>query len=258
MSELAPELAAELDRPPAWMYAWDLGPGVDVPLLHHELPDVHRTKVELLEEPVRAALAEAGPHARAIDVACSEGYFAQKLLEWGAESVVGVDLRSENVRRAELVRDHVGIDPARLEFRQGDVFDLDPATVGTFDVVLLLGLIYHVEDPVGAVRRARALARSMVAIETQLTRQKRPIEHGWGSTGSKVSAAASFAARVESDSASNPIAAEPSVVSLIPNLAALELVVSAVGFRGLELTKPTRRHNRQYRDRDRLVAIARV
>jgi hypothetical protein len=240
------------------MYPWDLGPGVDVPLLHPELPDVHRTKAELLEQPVRAALAAAGPQARAIDLACSEGFFAHKLLEWGAGFAMGVDLRPENVRRAELVRAHMGIDPARLEFREGDVFELDPGTLGTFDVVLVLGLIYHVEDPVGAMRRARALSRSLVAIETQLTRQKKPIVHGWGSSGSKLAAEASFAARVEPDSSANPIASKPAVVSLIPNLAALELVVSAAGFRSFELTKTARGHNVQYRERDRAVAIARV
>lgn len=258
MKELSPALAAELERSPAWMYDWNFGQGVDVPLLHHELPSVHRTKIELLESPLRAALAVAGPHARALDLACSEGFFAHRLLEWGAEAALGIDLRPENIRRAELVRDHFGVDPARLTFRQGDVFELDPRSLGTFDVVLLLGLIYHVEDPVGAARRAHALSRSVVAIETQLTRQDRPIEHGWGSSGSVLSAEASFAARLEPDSAANPIASKPAVLSLIPNLRALELIVSAAGFRELTLLEPAPHHNAQYRERDRVVAIARV
>jgi tRNA (mo5U34)-methyltransferase len=250
-------LARELEAGPAWMYPWELGPGVDVPLLHPELPSIHATRVALIQSIVREALRAAGPEARALDLACSEGFFAQRLLGWGAGYVLGLDLRDVNVRRATVVRDHLGLDPERLEFGQADVFELDPDELGTFDVVLLLGLIYHVEDPVGAVRRARALTRTLCVIETQLTRQLAPIEHGWGTTGSVLTAEASFAARVEQDAAENPVASGVGVVSLIPNRAALELVVRAAGFRSCEFLDAAPPLNEQYVVGDRAVAIAR-
>jgi tRNA (mo5U34)-methyltransferase len=42
-----------------------------------------------------------------------------------------------------------------LETELGDVFALGAPRLGRFDVVLNLGPIYHVEDPIGAIRRAR-------------------------------------------------------------------------------------------------------
>src|SRR5205807_5462223 len=113
----------------------------------------------MIEPVARDALAAAGTGATAIDLACSEGWFSQRLLDWGATSALGVDIRDVNVRRATLVRDHFGIDPATLSFLRADVHALDAERLGTFDVVLVLGLVYHLEDPVGMLRIARALTR---------------------------------------------------------------------------------------------------
>jgi len=38
----------------------------------------------MIEGPVREALAAAGPEATALDLACCEGWFSHRLLEWGA------------------------------------------------------------------------------------------------------------------------------------------------------------------------------
>ena len=106
----------------------------------------------MIEPVVRDALAAAGPQASVLDLGCNEGWFAHRALEWGAARVVGLDVREANVRRASLIREHFGIDRERLRFEQANVLELDPAQLGTFDVVLVLGLIYHLENPVGALR----------------------------------------------------------------------------------------------------------
>jgi hypothetical protein len=51
-----PVLKAEIDKPPAWMYPWQLGDGITTPVLGPELPDVHRTRLELMEGAVRQVL----------------------------------------------------------------------------------------------------------------------------------------------------------------------------------------------------------
>lgn len=257
MTTVAPELEQQLRDGPPWMFPWLLGPGREAPLLGPNLPDVHRTRMELMERPVRKALAAAGPHATALDLACCEGWFSQQLLEWGAERVVGVDLREVSIQRAELVRDHFGIPRDRLTFVRSDVFDLDLQALGQFDVVLVLGLVYHLEDPVGAVRRARALTRSLCVIESQLTRQDRPIVHGNGSPDALFTADASFAAMIEPDAEHNQLASAPGILSLIPNSAAFEQMARVAGFDRVELARPRADHDRQYVRGDRAVLLAR-
>lgn len=257
--ELAPELAAEVGGQPAWMYPWRLTGEVSAPVLGEELPSIHRTRAEMMEPAVRAALAEAGPRPRALDLGCHEGWFAHRLLEWGAHEVVAVDIRELNVRRAELVRDHFGIPASRLAFRRADVFDLDPGELGAFDVVLVLGLIYHLENPVGALRVARAMTRGLCVVESQLTQQEAPIRSGWGITGEYLSEPASWAAHLEPahEQETQPLAAYGGVVSLIPNRAALVQALGAAGFADVTVLPTAGHHNPQYRAGDRAVVTAR-
>jgi hypothetical protein len=53
-----------------------------------------------------------------------------------------------------LARRALGLDVEDLDI---DVTELAPDRVGTFDVVLLLGVLYHLKDPITAIERAEAV-----------------------------------------------------------------------------------------------------
>jgi len=241
------------------MYPWQLTEDVRVPILQPELESVHRTRTELMEPLVRAALDEAGPNARALDIASHEGWFAHRLLEWGASEVVAIDVRDVNVRRATLLRDHYGLPAERLAIEQASVYDLSARDLGAFDVVLMIGLIYHLENPIGAIRVARSLTRGLCVVETQLTRQDAAIRTGWGITDLYSEEPASWAARYEppEEQATQPLAAYGGVISLIPNHAALLQAMSVAGFSQIDVPAPVADHNVQYRSGDRGLVVGR-
>jgi SAM-dependent methyltransferase len=210
----------------------------------------------MIEGPIRDAIAAAGPGATAVDLACNEGWFAHRLLDWGVHRVVAIDLRPETIRRAQLVRDHFGIAPERLDLRCGDIYELDTNELGTFDVVLMLGLIYHVEDPVGAVRIARRLTRSVCALESKLSRHQDPIIHAVGASGATLVTHGSFATRIEDDATLNPMASAPGALSLIPNRVAFAELARVAGFGRVEFAAPRDSHNSLYLNGDRAVMTA--
>jgi tRNA (mo5U34)-methyltransferase len=254
-----PALAAELTAEPPWMYPWQITRDLRAPLLNEELRSIHQTREEMIEPVVRAALGP-GSNPRALDIACHEGWFAHRLMAWGAEEVVAIDIRDINVRRATMLRDHYGISPSRLSIEQGSVYDLASDRLGRFDVVLVLGLIYHLENPIGALRVARSLTRGLCVVESQLTQQSEPIRHGWGIADQFEHEPASWAARREPDheQANQPLAAHGGVVSLIPNRAALLQAMSASGFTDVQVLRPSDHHNPQYRAGDRVVVTGRA
>lgn len=239
------------------MYPWRLTEDVQAPVLHPELPSVHSTREELIEPVVRAQLNKSA--SRVIDLGGHEGYFSHRALAWGATSVVAVDVREANTRRALLLRDHYGIPPELLEIRTASVYDVRSDEVGRFDVVLLLGLIYHLEDPIGALRIAKSLTErgGLVVVESQLTRHEVPLRTGIGVTGEHVDEPAAWAARHESpeEQAGHSVAAYGGVISLIPNRAALTQSLEVIGLRNVSILQPAAHHNPQYRQGDRAVAV---
>jgi tRNA (mo5U34)-methyltransferase len=48
-----------------------------------------------------------------------------------------------------------------------DFMDCDLAAVGVWDVVLYLGVLYHIPDPIGALRRVATVTREQAIIETE-------------------------------------------------------------------------------------------
>lgn len=252
------DLRRELDGPTAWMYPWPLRDGTVAPVHSDELTSVHQTRREMIEPVVRAALANAEPTVRVLDLGCNEGLFAHLALAWGAAYVLACDIREVNIRRATAIRDHYGVPPASLEFRCADALALDPAN-GQFDLVLALGLIYHLEDPVGALRVARRMLApgGLCVVESQLTRRREPVVHGWGSSSELHESPASFAVRFENEP-ENLLVSASGVLSLIPNAPALEIAMHAAGFSDVRWLEADPAHEEQYVTRDRGIIVGRA
>ncbi len=94
----------------------------------------------------------------ALDVGCGVGYFAAFLQQRGFQ-VTAIDGRQENLEEAR--RRHPQID-----FRLGDVEELPATELGVFDLVLCFGLLYHLENPLRALRRLRAVTGRVLLIES--------------------------------------------------------------------------------------------
>lgn len=48
------------------------------------------------------------------------------------------------------------------------VEELDPVAHGKFDIVLMLGVIYHATDPIGYLKKAKDMSNNIVCIETHV------------------------------------------------------------------------------------------
>jgi tRNA (mo5U34)-methyltransferase len=139
------------------------------------------------------------------------------------------------------------------------IYDLEPAELGRFDAVLVLGLIYHLENPIGALRIAASLARpgAPVIVDSQLTRQTDPVEHSDGVGENIHREAASWAARLEPlhEQEGTPLSAFGGVISLIPNRAALLQAMQIAGLGRIEVLRATLHQHREYSLRDRVLVV---
>jgi SAM-dependent methyltransferase len=105
---------------------------------------------------------------RVLDIACNCGGFAIEAARAGAAEVVGIDVDPHYIRQAEFIRDALGY--TNVSYRVARLEDLEVAEVGSFDVIFLFGILYHLADPIGALARISTLARDMIVVDTSLLR----------------------------------------------------------------------------------------
>lgn len=100
---------------------------------------------------------------RALDLGCLEGGCSVYLGRAGAE-VLGVEARQDNVEKCSLARDALSL--PGLTFVHADVKEATRDRFGAFDVVLALGILYHLDDPVGWLRQISGLTRGILFVDT--------------------------------------------------------------------------------------------
>ncbi|MBO9997490.1 MAG: methyltransferase domain-containing protein [Cyanobacteria bacterium SID2] len=81
---------------------------------------------------------------RVLDLACLEGLYGLELAMQGA-TVLGIEGRDSNLAKAQFAREVLELE--NIEFVCDDVRNLSPQKYGTFDVVLCIGIFYHLDAP---------------------------------------------------------------------------------------------------------------
>lgn len=239
----------QIERFGRWMYEFDLGDGVKTPLYLESLRAVHAVRHDMIFG-FLDAIGFDYASATALDIACNEGYFLFELLKRGLASGVGLEGRAENVAKANFIKDHLHY--PRAELRETDVLSTDFGTAA-YDIVLLLGIVYHVENPIGLIRRAAAASRRYLVVETQLCRTDHPIKFGWGIPDHYHESRSFFVVHDERND--NPLATMGGL-SLIPSLDALVQIMRHCGFRSIVQLHPRAEVSEsQYERIDRVMVV---
>lgn len=148
-----------------WFYPFALPDGRMLPSSHGGRVDaIHTTRARMLDAWLAREFAGDRSRLQALDVACHQGYFAIQLARAGFGRVDAADVRREHIDDVDLLRRIYNLD--NLHTQHSDVFEMRGA--GSHDLVLMFGLLYHLENPVGALRQAHALTRKACVIETQV------------------------------------------------------------------------------------------
>lgn len=100
---------------------------------------------------------------RVLDIGAWDGWFSFEMEKRGAE-VVAVDFTSQT--RFRVAKELLG---SKVEYRTADICRMTPAEWGKFDIVLFLGVLYHVKNPVLALENVCALSRDLACVESFVT-----------------------------------------------------------------------------------------
>lgn len=106
--------------------------------------------------------------SRVLDIASHDGRWSFAALQAGAAHVTGIEGRDHLISLANETFASKGVDPSRFRFIHGDAHDLLTAGVGTFDVVMCLGFLYHTLRYPELLAGIRATGARHVVIDTRV------------------------------------------------------------------------------------------
>jgi tRNA (mo5U34)-methyltransferase len=216
-----------------WFYPYQLPNGSVAPSSHgHFLDGIHTTRSEMLHRLLDKHFGTENSKLRAIDLACHQGWFSIELAKRHFAEIIATDARETHISDTQLICQTLQLDQV-IKPLLSDVHTLNTDALGTFDVVLCLGLIYHLENPIGALRKAHALCKNVCVIETQIAPgQTGKVDYGHHTFVKNIEA--SFVVVDETEETHGP---ETSLlgICLVPDLNGLIWILKRVGFKRVEL-----------------------
>jgi tRNA (mo5U34)-methyltransferase len=100
-----------------------------------------------------------------LDIGCNAGFYSFEMRRRGAARVLGVDHDERYLAQAAFARARLGLSEKEVEFRRVDVYEVD--TLGeTFDLVLFMGVLYHLRHPLLALEKVVELVRWRLLFQT--------------------------------------------------------------------------------------------
>jgi tRNA (mo5U34)-methyltransferase len=141
-----------------WFHTMDLGHGVST-------AGVVDTEYRLAMLDLPASLSGL----TVLDIGAWDGFFSFECERRGAARVVAADWHSWHgpgwgtKQGFELAREALGSHVIDVDV---DVLDLDPNRLGRFDLVLFLGVLYHLKDPMLGLEKVANLTKGKLILET--------------------------------------------------------------------------------------------
>ncbi len=143
---------------PHWYHKIKIAPGIVTPGTHDSSQEL-----TLLD---KLGLPSDCKGMRVLDIGCCDGFFSFELERRGAD-VLAIDFTAPGIRgfsiAAELLQ-------SKVKHQVANVYDLKPAEFGKFDLVLFLGVLYHLRNPMLALDKVRSVSEfgGALFVETQL------------------------------------------------------------------------------------------
>jgi tRNA (mo5U34)-methyltransferase len=103
-----------------------------------------------------------------LDIGTWDGFFAFECEKRRASRVMAIDTYVWDLHGMATFRAAREILNSKVEDRRQDIHELSPDNVGCFDVVLMLGVFYHLRNPLLALERVKSITRELLILETHV------------------------------------------------------------------------------------------
>jgi tRNA (mo5U34)-methyltransferase len=100
-----------------------------------------------------------------LDIGAADGFFSFEAERRGAERVLSLDEDPGSLVRFEFAKSALR---SKVERRQMDLMGISKEKIGTFDLVLFLGVLYHLPHPLLGIERVYSVTQGQLILETHV------------------------------------------------------------------------------------------
>ncbi len=137
-----------------WHQRWEVFDGVHLP---------GRNDVQTILENV--GLPDDLTGKRVLDIGAWNGGFSFECERRGASEVIAFSLEDPDTTGFNRLKDILA---SKVSYVLGSVYSLDADVLGQFDIVLFLGVLYHLRYPLLAADKLRTVTKGELLIETHV------------------------------------------------------------------------------------------
>lgn len=153
---------------PRWHYQFDLK-GNLTPIFKEKSVSRHRERKKYFFDPLVELSGGSLAGKRVLDLGCNAGFWSLLAIESGCDYILGVDGRQMHVDQANFVCEVNEVEKGKYDFMVGNIFDLDFGQFGTFDIVLCLGLMYHISKHMDLMEQISEVNNDLLVIDTLMS-----------------------------------------------------------------------------------------
>jgi tRNA (mo5U34)-methyltransferase len=162
------EIREKIASFPHWHYQFDLK-GNLTPIFKKSHVKRHAQRKKHFFDPLVGFFGSSLEGKRILDLGCYAGFWSLCAAQAGCDYVLGIDGRKMHVDQANFVFEAKEVERDRYDFVLGDLFETEFRQFGTFDVVLCLGLMYHVSKHVELMEKISEVNNDVLVIDTTLS-----------------------------------------------------------------------------------------
>jgi|APFre7841882630_1041343.scaffolds.fasta_scaffold01174_2 2-polyprenyl-3-methyl-5-hydroxy-6-metoxy-1,4-benzoquinol methylase len=248
---LKKEIELMVNKYPEWFYNFEFVNGASTKNPDQKTNEIHTTRAGIIFPFLDELYEGKWQQIDCLDIACNQGWFSSQIAIRGAHQVTGIDIRESHIKMANTIKDLT--DLTNLNFKVQDFLEIDATSCEKADLVLFLGILYHLDNPLQAIRKIRSLTKNLCIIETQVAKSNPELECCWGSDPQNRKGPA--LALIESDKGHG---GSDKPLVLVPTLNALYRILFVSGFEHLFLGIPTETMEEQFQNFDRVIIFALV
>jgi len=170
------KIPKELQHLTPFFHDIDLGNGFNT------APEIYRMRetVNLFFPPLLKLFGGSLRGLRILDVGCNCGGFSFEASKYGPKEIIGIDADGKNIRQANAIKKYLRI--KNVNFMKLNAEEISKKDLGEFDLTILAGILYHLENPIGVMKIISEVTTSTLLIDSHVhysTDQSEDIPSWW-------------------------------------------------------------------------------